>query len=120
MSWRADHADTIEALELAAKRKTGAARAVLDQQLAAIYAKQPERDYAAARCIMAWYELDTCRSIGMVVGPIPVTAIHEWCAAEGIDRDGAALVKAVIRHLDIEHIRRERAKQRLASKGGPT
>lgn len=62
------------------------------------------------RCIQAWEDLSTCRSIGFAAGPIPVTAIWAWCDRRGLDDEAAELVEHVIRTLDVQRAEAEAAK----------
>lgn len=66
-------------------------------------------------CLRAWGELGTCRAIGMDLGPIPITAIWQWCAVEGLDREAAAVVRDVIRHADAEFLARRASARRLGN-----
>lgn len=55
----------------------------------------------------------------MAAGPIPWTAIADWCDWHQLDRDNAALVVAVIRQLDNDRAEAEQAKRELeAMRGG--
>ncbi len=64
-------------------------------------------------CIRAWHDLNTCRSIGMSLGPIPVTAIFQWCVVEGLDREATAIVREVIRIADGEFLARQASRLRM-------
>lgn len=48
----------------------------------------------------AYFELATCRPVGMGLGPIPWTAIHEYAEANGV-QDGERFVR-LIRAMDRE------------------
>lgn len=69
-------------------------------------------------CIRAWHDLGTCRSIGMAAGPIPWTAIVQWCDFFDLDREQTIVLTDVIRHLDNERAAAEAARQRLKAGGG--
>jgi energy-converting hydrogenase Eha subunit B len=76
-------------------------------------ASAPESDYAVMRVKQAWDDLSTCRSIGMVVGPIPYTAIVTWCDVNGLDPEAMRIMTHVIRVLDIDRAEREAAKRKI-------
>lgn len=90
-------------------------RAIAEQARADILVDEPPRDYAMNLCIQAWGDLNTCRTIGMVAGPIPWTAIAKWCEwhAEELDRSAAMTLIHVIRQLDIDRAEREAAKRAI-------
>ena len=87
---------------------------------ARLYAGKPPEDDALLLCVRAWQDLETCRSVGMAVGPIPWTAVQEWALASGLDRDSTRLLHDVIRYVDGERARIERAKQNLKNATGGT
>ena len=62
-------------------------------------------------CLTAWRDLSSCRSIGMVLGPIPWTAIAEWCRWHALEPDVARVVIDVIRRLDNEYLERAASKE---------
>lgn len=68
--------------------------------------------------ITAWRELDTCRQIGMDVGPIPWTATRDWCEFHELGRSATIQIQAAVRFLDIERAQREASKRALAGAGG--
>ena len=61
----------------------------------------------------AWHDLNTCRAIGMAVGPIPWTAIVAWCEFHELDRDAAMQLIHVIRKLDNDRAEREASERAL-------
>ena len=53
----------------------------------------------------AFWELMTCRPIGMMEGPIPWTAIHQYAVAHGVyDPDEIDRMSAVIKRMDIAYM----------------
>jgi len=58
----------------------------------------------------AWVDLDSCRSIGMAVGPIPWTAIEEFCNVNGLDIDEKADMHYFLRKLDGVYLDHQRSK----------
>ena len=48
----------------------------------------------------AWATLDTCRSIGMAMGPIPWTAAAEYARHKGLDDEGFYILWGVIHRAD--------------------
>ena len=48
----------------------------------------------------AFWELHTCRSLGMTAGPIPWTAVSTYAAAEELCVGEAHFLHSVIRHMD--------------------
>lgn len=49
----------------------------------------------------------------MDIGQIPIWAIWQWCAVEGIDREVWSIVRDVIRHADAEFMARRDSARRL-------
>lgn len=105
-----DLRDQIEDPDTSPEQRTIGAQA-LDE----LHVDEPERDQAIDLCIRAWRELDTCRAIGMAVGPIPVTSIYTWCEfhSHEVDRDAAMMITHVILQLDSERSEREARKRAL-------
>jgi hypothetical protein len=56
--------------------------------------------------VRAYSELSSCRSIGMSLGPIPWTAMVQWCAYHNLDRGVANHLIRVLRLVDQETLRR--------------
>jgi hypothetical protein len=53
----------------------------------------------------AFWELTTCRALGMAEGPIPWTAIYQYAAAHGIrDSDEIDYLSAVVKRMDIAYL----------------
>lgn len=48
----------------------------------------------------AWIALDSCRSLGMAVGPIPWTACDAYARRHDFDDDGLVLLWAIIHRAD--------------------
>jgi hypothetical protein len=58
----------------------------------------------------AFFDLTTCRAIGMDLGPIPWTAIVAYADRAGLDPAGCEAFVAVIRTLDGAYLADERAR----------
>lgn len=114
--WREEHAANIRGLEIAHERAKTSGRAALiaatQAGLDAERAGEPPRDAAMVLCLRAWNDLETCRSIGMGLGPIPVTAILQWCAAEGLDREATQVIRDVIRMADSQFMEQQASRRR--------
>lgn len=74
---------------------------------------------------VAFMELNSCRGIGMGPGPIPWTAIREYCLEFRLDEDQAEDMFFIIRQLDNSYLlhnekksKSESGKSRGRSKGG--
>lgn len=62
--------------------------------------------------LACWRELDSCRSLGMSVGPIPSRDVRRWGReVAGLDGDGEQLLWEVIRDLDADYLRGLAAKK---------
>lgn len=59
-----------------------------------------------------YVDLSSCRSMGWSMGPIPWTAMVQWCDHHNLERDVADFVVSVMRLVDADTLRRaaERAK----------
>jgi hypothetical protein len=58
----------------------------------------------------AWIDLDSCRSIGLGVGPIPWTAIEAYSISMDLDSDKRARMHRLVRALDrvyLDHNRKQ-------------
>lgn len=56
----------------------------------------------------AWVDLDSCRAIGMVAGPIPWTAVEDYCKALGLDQEQRSRMHRLIRAMDIAYMEHQR------------
>lgn len=77
----------------------------------------PELEPGLELYLRAFYELDSCRSVGMGEGPIPWTAMEQWATSLGMDEEEREDVHYLVRRLDnafLEH----QAKKRAPKKGG--
>lgn len=70
---------------------------------------RPELDDCAEDILRCWHDLESCRPMGLVVGPIPWTAIIEWARLHRWDREATVLLADVIRYLDTQRVARERS-----------
>lgn len=81
---------------------------------------RPPYDAMIALVIEAWHTLDSCRSIGWVVGPIPYTAIVDWCDRnESLDDETRPMVIAAINYLDAERTAKSAAKRDTDKRQSP-
>jgi len=62
--------------------------------------------------VEAWRMLDSCRSIGTAIGPIPTTAVWQWCERRKLDDDLTDAIATAINYLDAERTKRAAQKQR--------
>lgn len=66
--------------------------------------------------VRAYADVSTCRSFGMGMGPIPITAIWEWCdrqcSGAGLEPDVVVYVIRVLRLVDHEIISRQNRKSK--------
>jgi hypothetical protein len=64
--------------------------------------------------VRAYAEVSSCRTIGMGMGPIPITAMWEWCDRQlhglGLEPSVAAHVVRVLRIVDSKMVIRLNAK----------
>lgn len=63
--------------------------------------------------LRAYYELDSCRAIGMGEGPIPWTALDQWAGRLGLDEEERGDLFYLVRRLDnayLEHVSKKRSK----------
>lgn len=103
--------------EIADEDTSEGRRIIATRQLTDLLAEQPCFDHRVSLCVQAWQDLGTCRAIGMDVGPIPWTAIVQWCDFHGLDHDASEIMIYVIRMLDNEHAAREASRRALAGAG---
>lgn len=73
-------------------------------------AEAPELKIGLGLFYTAWRELSSCRVTGLGEGPIPWTAISEWCKANEIDGDLKSDVFYHVRGLDNEYLKWQQAK----------
>jgi hypothetical protein len=113
LAWHEAHAATLEKLRARLAKTTDAALALTERQIADILDQEPERDYAVATCIGAWFDLSTARAIGMAAGPIPWSAIVQWCQFHQLDREASMILIHVIRQVDNERAEAAEARRKL-------
>jgi hypothetical protein len=90
-------------------------------RIASILEQRPTLDYAMSRCLDAWADLSTERTIGFAVGAIPWSRIVDWCEFHELDREATGVVIHVIRRLDVdraEHAAAEEAKKKATGGKG--
>ena len=61
--------------------------------------------------LRAFWDLSTCRSVGMSVGPIPWRDMSEYARVEGLDPDVRAAFIQVLRQLDVKYLDWHRAQE---------
>ena len=66
-----------------------------------------------ALCLRAWFDLSSCRGIGMAVGAIPWTAALTWVQHRRLSYELGEIVIAVLQQLDGERAEQAAAKQRM-------
>jgi hypothetical protein len=58
-----------------------------------------------------FFDLSSCRSLGMGVGPIPWTAIHAYCRHHELDVEQEDMAHYLLRRMDeffLEHVNRKK------------
>lgn len=63
--------------------------------------------------LRAWFDLGSCRGIGMALGPIPWTAMLEWVRYKRLSHELGEIVIAVVQQLDGERAAKADAKRRM-------
>ena len=61
--------------------------------------------------LRAFYELDSCRPVGMGEGPIPWTAVEDWCRSLGLDEEERDDVHYLVRRLDNAYLKHRESKR---------
>lgn len=64
----------------------------------------------------AFWTLNTCRPIGMTVGPIPWTAVQRYAEVEGLGLEETDMLHQTIRHMDEALLAHHREKGNRESK----
>lgn len=77
----------------------------------------PQLDEGAEVLMLAYAELSTCKALGPSgLGPVPATAVWQWCDRLGLDAGAAEHAAAVLRAVDGEYIRRQASEAALRRK----
>lgn len=76
---------------------------------------EPQITEAQTFYVKAFWDLSTCRSFGLGVGPIPWRDIAAYAREAGLDRDVRAAFVAIIRRMDAAYL--ERRREELKSEG---
>lgn len=71
----------------------------------------PELELGLGIFLGAFYDLDSCRASGWEEGPIPWTAVSEWCDRAEADTDLRDAMHHHIRALDLEYLRYKASKR---------
>jgi hypothetical protein len=77
------------------------------------YLKEPIINPGDEFYLHAWFELDSERSSGMSIGPIPWSKIVEYGIFHGIDRDVLEPFIQVIRQMDAAYLKKREQQQRI-------
>jgi hypothetical protein len=77
----------------------------------------PEVEIGLGLFLNAFYDLDSCRPVGWEEGPIPWTAMAEYCLAHDIHGEQREALLHHVRALDLEYLKYRRSK-RPKSQGG--
>lgn len=79
---------------------------------------EPAVDAAMSFVLECWTDLESCRQLAQLyAGPIPWSAIRDWCAWHECDRELAKIVKTAIHYLDARRAERISSELALKSKG---
>lgn len=68
--------------------------------------------------LLAWYELSSCRSYGMVPGPIPWTAIDSYARRYFLDDDEFDMFRHVMMRVDSRWLLHVRSKGKGSDSDG--
>jgi hypothetical protein len=112
LDWESEAADIQWSIEQGKKKK----RPPTADQLLKLKL-EPVCDPGTLIMVGAYAEMSTCRPGGFGAMPIPITVIWEWCDRHQLDEDATAHMTHVLRVVDGEIIRRERARDRTNDKG---
>lgn len=52
----------------------------------------------------AFFELSTCRSIGLSIGPIPWLALQQYCSFKGLDYEASCILIRGVQVLDSAYL----------------
>jgi hypothetical protein len=63
-------------------------------------ANAPELDPSLGLFWSAFWDLNSCRSAGMALGPIPWTAMQQWCTLYGVSGEQQADLEFLVGQLD--------------------
>jgi len=66
--------------------------------------ERPELEPGLEFFIDAFWQLNSCRAIGMAAGPIPWTAAYQYGLAHGLDRDMLIVFPRVISEMDAKFL----------------
>jgi hypothetical protein len=66
--------------------------------------------------VRAYSELSTTRAFGMSLGPIPWTAMVQWCEYHDLERPVATHLIEVLRYIDADTLRRDAERQKNGGK----
>lgn len=80
---------------------------------AARLAAAPDCDTGTLILVGAYAKLSTEKSIGMALGPIPISIIWQWCDRLRLPPEVAAHAENVLRRVDSIILRRERSRSKV-------
>ena len=107
LAWEEEAAPIRRQLDLRKREPNDSEREVL--------ARRPDSDVAVEIAFKAWREVTTERQIGMIVGPIPASAIDRLCDRWGLDRDANEVLKAALLFVDDKLMAKAHAKAKNPS-----
>lgn len=85
--------------------------------LPAKIANAPELALGLEFIYTAFWELSTCRPIGMGMGAIPWSAIYDYAAVHGLDADETEDLAYFVRKLDEKFLKHHAPKDKTTPKG---
>lgn len=81
----------------------------------------PELEQHLVLYYNAFWDLSSCRSVGFGYGPIPWTAVTDWCILYGLDAEQIHLMHRYIRKMDevyLKHHAKDAKKEEPKPQGG--
>lgn len=84
------------------------------------YLDRPELERGLNFVFEAFWDLNTCRDVGMGVGPIPWTASYQYGLAHGLDRDMLLVFPRIIMRMDQAYLDWTAQEMERKSKAKPT
>lgn len=92
LEWEFESAPVREQLRLRARKPLPFEQEILD--------RCPDYDEVVADVLRALNDLDTCRPVGLAIGPIPITAVWQYLDRQGYDRGASAILSRAILDAD--------------------
>lgn len=66
----------------------------------------------------AFADTETCRQYGMAIGPIPWTALNDWCTAHGLTGQVRLVLIDIVRRMDAQWLDAEYQRTKEKSRHG--